>query len=302
MEARALAGVGMNIPCSVPSLQTAKVSRKMHVCELVELGAWVATRGRDFVRDATPSGRRSMEQYWLACRCRHDRWSQVLKRHERLVSLGQQTGCARVQGTMEDVLASELLTRTWAAVGCSFDLEHKRTDFEPIVRRVLVDHMEARHRVFQGLLHEEGQSVLDTARLNKLRRQTERWTDMMLGHLACDFDVAEFAFDPDRVCEFSNDLHDERQLTGNAATWDLILASLRSAYRRFSRTPSPHPELNQSIATSILACFDAGPRNLVGMSELHWMLRLSRVTENAQRLLEHLLHGEDAVERFPEFF
>lgn len=119
---------------------------------------------------------------------------------------------------------------------------------------------------------------------------------MMLGHLGCHFDVAEFAFNPDRVCEFSNDLRDEARASGHAATWNLTLASLRRTYQECLVAPSPHPDLNHAIAASVLACFDGDPLNCIETSKLPWTLRLSQLIENAQQLLKELLRVDDTAE------
>ncbi len=47
----------------------------MHVRELVELGALVATHGIDFIQRSNLLTQRRMEQYWLASRCRQERWA-----------------------------------------------------------------------------------------------------------------------------------------------------------------------------------------------------------------------------------
>ena len=56
-----------------------------------------------------------------------------------------------------------------------------------------------------------GLSVEEGVVLNGLRRLTERWTDMLLGYLAGNVDVAEFAFNATRASDFAADLRDERR-------------------------------------------------------------------------------------------
>ena len=50
----------------------------MHVRELVELGTVVATDCAPLIRWADPLANRHVEQYWLASRCRQDRWGHAL--------------------------------------------------------------------------------------------------------------------------------------------------------------------------------------------------------------------------------
>ena len=267
----------------------------MHVRELVELGALIAAHGRTFVHHSTLLTQRHLEQYWLASRNRHDRWYEAMKAYERATSLAKLDQWPRVQAVIEEVLASELLTRTWAAVGCSFDQHHETDNFKPIVRSVLVGHMEARNRVLHALVRGQGFAVEEGVRLNRLRRQTERWTDMMLGYLTNDFNVDEFAFNPELAHDFAADLYDEiRSPTGGPA-WELTLMSLRATYHNSLSLPSPHADLNRRIAASILACFRSELFDSIGTFKSHWMLRLNEVTDETQGLVEDLLNLEDAA-------
>ncbi len=51
----------------------------MHVRELVELGALVAAHGMAFIQRSSLLTKRHLEQYWLASRCRQDRWARAMK-------------------------------------------------------------------------------------------------------------------------------------------------------------------------------------------------------------------------------
>jgi hypothetical protein len=267
----------------------------MHVRDLVELGALVAAHGTLFVQHSKLLTQRHMQQYWLASRYRHDRWFQAMRTYERATPTGKQDHWPFIQAVVEEVLASELLTRTWAAVGCSFDSQHGSSDFEPLVRSVLVGHLEARNRVLHLLVRAQGFSVKEGVRLNRLRRQTERWTDLMLGYLACTHNVDDFAFNPELVREFAADLGYEKRSTADDSAWTLTLASLRSAYHSNLHTNSPHGELNQRIAASILACFHSDLSDSLGALKSHWMVRLSQITEETQGLVEDLLKVDETL-------
>ena len=267
----------------------------MHVRELVELGALITARGNKFVQHATLLTQRHMEQYWLASRCRHDHWFQVMKAYEQATPLEQREHWPFVQTVFEEVLASELLSRTWAAVGCTFDQQHQTSDFEPFVRSVLIGHLDARNRVLQTLLSGQGIELENGIRLNRLRRQTERWTDMLLGYLAHDFEVDEFAFNPQVARDFAADLRDENRSPVGKHAWELTLQALRAAYRDNLSGRSPHEELNQRIAASVLACFHSDLFDSLGTFHSHWVLRLNQVTEDAQGLVDDLLRSEEVA-------
>lgn len=262
----------------------------MHVQDLVELGASVAVHGASFVHHSEGLTERHLQQYWLTSRCRQERWFRTLKAHESGSSFHDRRHRSHVRAIMEEVLASELLTRTWAAVGCSFDHRHATSHFTPVVRSVLISHMEARNRVLHAMMRGEEVGISRCGELNRLRQKTERWTDKLLGCLARHYDVAEFAFDPVRVCDFADDWNDDQH--GAPATdsvWALAFCSLRSTYRQALTVTSPHPALNQRIGGSILACFSSDLFSSVGTLNTHWMIRLDTITDDAEKLIEEVL-------------
>lgn len=264
----------------------------MHVQDLVELGASVAVHGPRFVQHSERLTERHLQQYWLACRCRQDRWFRTLKIHEAGSSFQAFPRERRVRAVFEEVLASELLTRTWAAVGCSFDHRHATNHFTPIVRSVLISHMEARNRVLHAMMRGEEMGIPSYGELNRLRQKTERWTDKMLGYLARHFDVAEFAFAPDRVCDFADDWDEnQRGVPATDSVWELTFSSLRNTYQQALTVTSPHVALNERIGGSIVACFSSDLFSAAGTLNAHWMLRLDTVSEDAQALIDELLRG-----------
>lgn len=265
----------------------------MDVQDLVELGASVAFHGTCFVPHSPRLTERHMKHYWVASRVRHDRWSKTLKHHELATSFEKRQHWPRVRAVMEEILAGELLTRLWAAVGCAFDQSHATNQLTPIVRSVATIHMEARNRVLRALMQSEQVNGEGVASLNRLRQITERWTDKMLGHLAAHRDVAEFAFDANRVCDFAQDTTEAAFHPGATPLWELTRASLRASYQDALTATSPHPDLNQRIAGSILACLNSDLFHSSHTFTAHWAVRLHQITEDAQDLLAELQSKPD---------
>jgi hypothetical protein len=268
----------------------------MHVRELVELGALVAVHGSKFVQHSQLLNQRHMQHYWLASRTRQGRWFQSIKSYEQAATIRKLQLWTDVQGVVEEVLSSELLTRTWAAIGCCYDQRHRSREFEPIVRSVLHGHAESRNRVLHLLLSGEGFAVEEGVRLNRLRSQTERWTDMMLGYLACNFNVDEFAFSTERLHDFATDLRDEIHSTCASPAWELTLASLRTNFCCNLSPTSPNTDSNQRIAASILACLNTDLNGPCWSLQGHWKLRLNQIAEDAQALIDDLIDIEYAMD------
>jgi hypothetical protein len=262
----------------------------MHVRELVELGALVATHGIGFILRSNLLTKRRMEQYWSASRCRQDRWMHALKAFSQSAQTQACLDWSAMRPVLQEVLASELLTRTWAAVACCHDRQDQSSFLEPVVLNVLSSHTEVRNRALQLIVCGKGVSLEEGIVLNRLRRLTERWTDMLLGYLAGSYDVGEFAFSADRARDFASDLSDEQSDGAGDEPWILSMASLRAAFERGLTDDSPNADLNERIAGSILACFHSEMFDARGRLASHWMLRVSQLADDTTGLLDDLLH------------
>jgi hypothetical protein len=265
----------------------------MYARDLVELGALVALHGAAFIRGAEPISERGLQRYWLASKCRLDRW------HGALKSLNLQIQDANdkqrrplwqsVRPVLEEILAGELLTRVWTAVATAYDQQRAINCAEPIVRSVLIGHLEARHRALNMIVHGQGFGLEEAVALNQLRRTCERWTDVLLAHLIVDHDIGEFAFDPVRALDFAADLRDQQQQPSGCLSSELLLASLRAAFQKRLSTASPNCDLNQRLAASILSCFRTDQFDSTGLFKSLWLVRLDNTAKDAERMIRELL-------------
>lgn len=265
----------------------------MHARELVELAALVAVHGPTLVRAGREVPPGSIEPYWIASKSRLDRWGRTLK------SLtGSPVGAppARprsesplVRGMLEEVLTGEVLTRVWAAVTCAYDRHHGTDRLEPVARSVLCGHQEARHRVLTLLVQGPEIDAELAVKLNRLRRRTERWTDMLVGYLLGLDDLAQFAADPERAREFAEDLSWQHQQPGGRHAWSLIEASLRAAFSQGLAPVSPNADLNARIASGVLGCFPPELFDSTGIFRSAWLVRISSVTRDCEGMIDELL-------------
>jgi hypothetical protein len=284
----------------------------MHARELVDLAAVVAFHAPALIRAARDIPEESVEGYWVASKCRLDRWGRTLKRLTIALEKGDRPnlperpatnprpvpGFAQIgpvpfftpfRGVLEEILASEVLTRIWTAAMCAYDQARNTDLMEPVARSVLIGHMEARHRVLTLLVSRTGLGAEEAIQLNALRSRTERWSDALVGYLASEYDVAQFAVEPDRARDFAEDLAHQRGQPGGRYAWPLLLASLRVAFRQSLAAGSPNPDLNARIAASLLACFPAEVFDGTGQVVSAWLLRISHVASEAEGMLDELL-------------
>ena len=265
----------------------------MHARELVDLAAIVSVHGPALIQQAGPVWETSIDQYWAASKSRLDRWGRTLK---HLATQTSQAGpksdrpdSSLFRGVVEEILTGEVLTRVWTAVMCGYD-RHRGTDrMEPVVRSVLIGHLEARHRVLTLLVGGPGIDAEQAVKLNRLRRSTERWTDMLVGYLGGLYGTGEFAIDPERASDFAEDLSYRSRLEGGRHAWPLIQASLRAGFARGLTPHSPNADLNHKIAVSILACFQPEVFDGTGLFRSVWLTRLTNVTSDAQGLIDDLI-------------
>ena len=267
----------------------------MHTRELIDLAAIVSVHGPVVVWDAGAISDRSIEDYWTASKCRLDRWGRALKSLSvKLADAQPAPGCRisqQVRGVLEEILTGEILTRVWAAVMCAYD-RHRGTDLmEPVVRSVLIGHLEARHRVLTLLVSGSGIDAEQAVKFNRLRRRTERWTDMLVGYLAGLHDVSEFAIDPERAEEFAEDLSYRSRLPGGRHAWPLVQASLRAGFSQGLAATSPNADLNRKIAAAILSCLPPEVFDGTGLFRSIWMVRLTNATSDVQGMIDQLIRS-----------
>src|SRR6185295_14974169 len=173
---------------------------------------------------------RGIQTYWSAARCRADRWIRAIRWQGELILRGELTSreaWKNFQPLFQEILAAELVTRIAAAASAAHDARRKEAELEPVARSVFTAHLEVRTKVLQLLLTGDRQGVPAARQLNDLRRRIERWTDLLLAHLASTTSVHDFAFEPNRVADFAEDLRSGGSLDEHALAKDLLFSSFR---------------------------------------------------------------------------
>src|SRR5688500_8754336 len=132
----------------------------MHARELIELAALVASHGAALVESNGRLSATGLEQYWVANKCRAERWMRTLKAHsdalDRLPAELQRGSWRATLPTLEEILISEPLSRVWTAVVVAFDVRRQNDEGAAIVRSVHLSHLEARRRALALLMGARG--------------------------------------------------------------------------------------------------------------------------------------------------
>ena len=267
----------------------------MHVREHAQLAAVAAVQAPAFARLGAVVPQAAIEQYWVASKCRIDRWLRLLRRMADAAEQWPKPAALagpRVLPALEELLVSELLTRIWTAAAVAHDENRSDENLAPIARNIWRSHLDARRRLLQFIAGGRAIEPEQAEQLDRLRRRIERWNDMLLAHLSPLIDTSEFAFDAPRARDFADDLAphataDERQLA-----CQIVQASLAASLGDSLHDRSPNADLNRKIGTAILACL---PTDVLAAGEVAsslWLERMSRTATGALEMIDELVRLE----------
>ncbi len=264
----------------------------MHARELVELAAVASSHGPALVAGPSVLSDSGLDQYWVASKCRLERWGRALKSFGQSPSAWATDPTALshrdIQAVIEEVFASEVLTRVWSAVLVAYDSRRSKNDASILGRSIYLGHLEIRNRVLKLLVSSPQLSAEHAVRLNRLRQRCERWTDILIGHIAVAAEVVQFAPHPDRAAEFALEFGPLERLSVDTVAWRMTLATLRSAFQQGFSTTSANPDSNIRIAASVMASFSPEAFDSSGLFPSLWSNRLLYTTLDTQMLIDEM--------------
>ena len=228
----------------------------MHASELVELAGMVATHCTALIDGCRRIPADCIEQYWICSKVRLDRWARTLK--------GDDVSRQQLRGTIEEILAGEVLARIWTAVLSTYDQRRGTDEAEPVARSVMIGHAEARRRALSLLLHVSEIDAQAAVELNRLRRHADRWTELLL---------------------------EEVESPGSVVA-DRTPGRFEGKFQVSFMAASPNPDLNARIAASIVGCFPEEVFDGVGLCLSLWFARVMSAADDAQCMIDRLLTEE----------
>jgi hypothetical protein len=264
----------------------------MHARELVDVAGLVALNGPLLVCGRHQPSVAPLEQYWTTSKFRFESWTRTLKVYANLTSeteAGDFEHWVEIRAALDEIFASEILTRVWSAILVAADRRNKTNQAEPIARSVFSSHMEARHRAMALLVHGGGLGIKQAAAVNRLRRRAERWADVLIGGLLHSCDAREFAVETERAEDFALELARQHGSAHSRQAWRLTLVSMRNAFQTGMSAVAANPDANARVTASILGCFPGELFDSTGMFQSLWMTRLSANASDAQGMIHELL-------------
>ncbi|MDA1015056.1 MAG: hypothetical protein O3A00_11475 [Planctomycetota bacterium] len=227
----------------------------MNLRQSVELAALISSHALQVVESSEAVRKDMLQEYWSQSRVRIHDWLRRLTMFEDELATGTDESLVsvwpRIEYTLRDIFTSDILSRVWTSVLVARDEHRQAVEASPIGRRVFADNFQARRRAMQLMVNGPSVTMSQLAGIDRLRRKTERWADVLLGHLLTRFDVAEFAFDQGRALDFGEEERNNDSPRGRAV-WDLILASVRLAFPTSWNDGDPHCDTRATIAAAIV--------------------------------------------------
>jgi len=226
---------------------------------MVDMAVWVATHHQGLLVSRTQIPVPAIQRYWSTSKCRLDRWGWALK-DLRQSAPSEVNRAGKFGSLLVEILAAEVLTRVYSVVLCALDRFRETAEVEPIARSVYIGHLEARHRALSILLEHAGNDLPWAVEADRVRRATERWTDLLIALMSELPGASDFAVEHERVIDFG--LGCGQRSTASAT---LVAAGIRAASRRLNDEQSPNADLNAKVSASVLGCFPTSAFDSVGI-------------------------------------
>ncbi len=271
----------------------------MNIAQTTELAALIATHSKHVIESPQPLPEEALRNYWHYSRKQLVHWMNGLNRLDTQRILEKESEAEllqrdiAVQSIIEEIFVTEILTRVWTAVLSATDQRRSVQYAEPVARGVLLSHLQARRRALISLV--DGHlSPMRVGSLNKLRRRCERWTDFLLGQLAPQYEIDDFAFDSQRA-------YDLGQNSSSITAQPLLLAGMRIGFSTFDFVNRPASQIQQKIISSVLASFPIDAFRQAGTFRSLSHLRIHRSADRESEPVgssEYLL-GEQIFSSIP---
>ena len=259
----------------------------MNSRQTVELAVLASANSAHVIESAAPLPEHVLRNYWKYSRRMIHRWIRALRcvLEEKqfsgaatLPKVPQETSeVVRRGAVLREVFASEILTRVWSAVLTAKDRRCRSTQSEPLARSVLIDQMEARRWALEVMVRGIGLSAEEMLKTDQFRRRSERWTDLLLGHLVTRYDLRDFCFDEMRARDFAHQQLEQQLSRPNSQIWQLVLAGVRLS---FPQSPAAFSDLatdSMQVHRAILSAFPPDAFEENGPFRSIRQARLSRI-------------------------
>ena len=218
---------------------------------LAEIALVVAQVGPGILEESSPPSSDSLRGFWQSHRLLQKRWMNEL----HAATDAKAWDIERYERLAPRIFTNEMLARTFSTLLASLDQRLGTDDLTRVARSVVSGLLQIRLTVLSQVLAVPEVYHDRVRKIDRLRRQCDRWTDLLVGTIAIRSDRFEFAFDPDRARDFGEEAIASETEFSSRPFEHLVSAGLRvSFFRYLSNENFDEPEfliLTQSILSSI---------------------------------------------------
>jgi hypothetical protein len=240
---------------------------------LAELSALMTLYADQIAVPGRPISNGSLQPYLAHSRQRHQLWRTQLDELRRQSSTGGDDFAADCRNLTEEMLVSELLTRTWTAILAASDQRCDHVHAEPIGRHVLVGLLELRIELLTFVTSQALFPLGTLVTIDRLRRRCDRWSDLLIGELARNYDVLEFAPDRQRAADFAQ-LPIAITQAGARLAWQLIERGIHAAMPN-TEVPAETEETHEGVMAAVLSALPRQAFDTPGEYHTRWIRRLA---------------------------
>lgn len=261
--------------------------------QIAETAAFASARSNFLIESTAAVSEQHLHDYWKCSRGRTMDWLRVL---DGLISEANVTApdnhsrlWKMAEPVIAEVFVSEILTRVWAAVLTASDLHRKQSIGSPIARNTLKSHTEARNRSLALMAGGLQVSMSAMSQVDRLRRKSERWSDLLIGHLVLNYQLDDFAFESNRCIEFGQSQMREIISATDEPVWEFVLAGVRLAFSPFDDLSAPSDVWNRRVVRAVLGSFPAESFDDAGTFKTVRRARIERPQSDSDKLVTALM-------------
>jgi hypothetical protein len=205
---------------------------------LTEIAALMAAHGRLFVEQDEELSAQVIGDYYILSRNRFNRWMKDLSDLENGLSIrdplhliGLMPSRPATRTLTEQILVNEMLARVWTILLMARDRYQNVDRIRPVAHNVFLGHLSIRLKALSVVLTDDRLQQQDLLAIDKLRKATERWTDLLCAPLMGEFDLWQYAFHEDVAKEFFRDGADRAPFDQRSRGWVILLAGMRHIFQ-----------------------------------------------------------------------
>jgi len=241
----------------------------LNLRQLAEIAALVSAKSTLLIESPTPISDEHLQSYWQCTRGRTVDW--IRRLDEGLSAIGTSSECEHaaiwnsLKPVLSEVFVTEILTRVWGATLTAIDRHRNVRSAEPIASHTTDGHSEARGRAMRLLVNGPQVPMSELAQIDRIRRKAERWTDLLVGHLALKYQLDQFAFESRRSLEFGQSQMRQILEANDEPVWEFALAGVRLGFSSLQDIQPLSDNWNRGIVEAIVGSFPPDCFNTSGM-------------------------------------